>query len=195
MSATCYTGCVYPAAATACGSIAMNCLSTAHACATSGCVTSCTGACTVAASACNQSGCGQGCATTCTGSCFASCTDNCNNGCTGGDYTTAYANLAFSALIKSSEILQLKNMIINETTRRGYTASNPNAESIETKALATTIQAMYDNISNAILKSTSVSAPSIDYVAGDKMTSAGINEYLTAAKNLYLCVIPGSTTT
>lgn len=183
---TCYAqAAVMPCGSTSCSN---TCSASAAQCAANGCAYNCSNSCVAAAASCAQN-----CAASCTSSCLGSCTDSCNNGCTGSNYTTVYTNLTFSTLIKSSEILDLKNMIINETTRRNKTAENPNTENIGSTALFTTLESMFNNISLAITTSTSVSAPSTTPTQGSKLTKSEIEEYLTAAKALYSCLIGGST--
>lgn len=155
------------------------------------CSGSCDGSCRYGCSgSCDRycaDSCNGGCSGTCEDTCKNTCTDNCNNGCSGGEYTSVYLNLAFSTLIKAKEILDLKNMSINEASRRNKTTVDTVNEVTNSEILAKTMQDIKSNLTNAGTSS------SLATVSQNSTIYKNIAEaYLNAAKTLYQVKIPAS---
>jgi hypothetical protein len=51
-----------------------------------------------------------------------------------------------NTLIKSSDIIDLRDLVINEMTRRSKTITTTNKEAVGNKALYETIAAIYNNL-------------------------------------------------
>lgn len=176
---SCADDCTYSCSGSCHGSCSYYCASNCQ----SGCKYSCSGTC----SAYCAYSCTANCTGGCKGSCSGTCTDACNNGCSGGNYTSVYLNLSFSTLIKAEEILDLKNMSINEASRRDKTTVDTVNEQINSEIFAKTMQDIKSNLTNAGTSSALASVSSNSTIYKNIVES-----YLEAAKDLYEVKIPAS---
>lgn len=105
-----------------------------------GCKTTCSGTCEGCTGCSGCGGCGTGCS-----SCTGSCTDACNNGCTNQNVTNIYNRIALNTVLMANDIIDLRDLVANEVTRRSKTPTDVTVAANST-ALAATINAIISNI-------------------------------------------------
>lgn len=159
--ASCSTGCE------GCGNCDTRC---GNAC-TQGCSSSCNG-CSVC------SGCGGACSYSCSG-CSGSCGSNCGNGCSKNNLTDIYTNLVLQTLIKSQDIINLAQLVRNETERRNLSLSSPITITQGEKISRDIIDEIMKNLQNT------AGIPGYNYNTGDKADRNEILDYISTAKSLY----------
>lgn len=138
------------------------------------CSTECTGTCSTA---CN------GCGGVCTGRCTLTCTNDCDKGCRTLTHTPAFEVLSrlstLQTLIRSSDVINLRELIKEEAARWGVTNTPTNMEDVgQLIKTDTTMKNMKTTLS-ALGKT--VTQPT----AGTKTLGTEIQAYINAAIDKY----------
>lgn len=128
-------------------------------------------------------GCGGACSRSCSGctgcsGCSGSCTDSCNDGCTASNVTTVYTNLTLQTLIKANDMINLRELVENEVTRRSKTATDVTIN-VGDKATADTINIIINNL-NKVASTQSTTKKKYDIMDKESMLAL-----INIAKNLY----------
>ena len=138
------------------------------------CNSSCSGTCSDGCRGCT--GCGSSSDNNCT-ACTGSCTDNCNNGCSGENVTTIFNRITLNTVILASDIIDLRDIVANEATRRGKTPVSVSLTSNQ-RALATIINNIISNLELSGKTPTKITAAS-------QINDNKIQDLITLAKSLY----------
>lgn len=137
-----------------------------------GCKNTCSGTCE-GCTGC--SGCGS-CGSSCS-SCTGTCTDACNNGCTNQNVTNIYNRIALNTVIMANDIIDLRDLVANEVTRRNKTPTNVTVAANST-ALATTINTIISNITTTGKTANTQTQPG-------RIENNATEELIAIAKTLY----------
>lgn len=176
-STSCGDGCKGTCASTCSG--CSGCSGCGSACSV-GCTYSCSGGCYTTCRGSCDSTCVGSCVGTCSGSCTActgSCSGGCDDGCKNGAVSSIYANISLKTILLANDIVDLKNLVNNETTRRGYTPQTVTVSS-NTKVKTDTINAIITN-----LRTSGVSISNRANVS--KADRSSMQNYINLAKDLY----------
>lgn len=168
----CSSGCSF--CSDSCGTDCQNNCATGCSSCASGCSFSCRFGC----SGDCDSGCSGTCKSGCSGKCTGDCTSQCDNGCTAGAMTTVYTRLALNTVIFASDIVDLRDLVSNEVTRRSLTPTDVTIN-VKDPLLASTMNVIVDNM-NLI---SGVNAQK--ETQNERVDRASVEELMKLAKALY----------